>query len=180
MTATVSPAISITPCESSQISGFGYDTASQTLAVQFHGRGATPGSIYHYAKVPPEVFAEFQASESKVKFFGSKIRGVFEYEKQPDANGIVFGLPQAQEPKYTTATKDGRITNRATGKPIPDDEPVFILRAKDHLATAALQAYLERIDDLEHATEVQKRIDAFDDFAAAHPERMSWPNTAAA
>lgn len=172
--------ITLTPCESSQVAGFGYDEETRTLAVQFPGRGATPGSIYHYSDVPPEVFAEFQASESKGKFFGSKVRGHFSYEKQPDANGTVFGLTQAQEPKYTTATKDGRIVNRATGKPIPDDEPVFILRAKDYLATAALQAYLDQIEDPEHAAAVQKRIDAFDDFAEANPERMAQPDTAAA
>lgn len=174
-------AITITPCESSQISGFGYDESTQTLAIQFPGRGVTPGSVYHYAAVPPGVFAEFKASESKGKFFGSQIRGRYDYEKQPDANGIVFGLPQAQEPKYTVSQKDGRIVNRATGKPIPDDEPVFILRAKDMLASAALLAYLDEIGaDPEHAAAVQKRIDAFDAFAAAHPERMSFPNTAAA
>lgn len=174
------PIIAITPCESSQVAGFGYDAETQTLAVQFPGRGATPGSVYHYGAVPPEVFAEFQSSESKGKFFGSKIRGHFGYEKQPDETGTVHGLSQAQEPKYTTATKDGRIVNRATGKPIPDDEPIFILRAKDPLASIALHAYLFHVEDPEHAAAVQKRIDAFDDFAEAHPERMKQPDTAAA
>lgn len=172
--------IALIACESSQVSGFGYDATTQTLAVQFPGRGATPGSIYHYSAVPPEVFADFQAAESKGKFFGSKIRGHFSYEKQPDENGTVFGLSQAQEPKYTTATKDGRIVNRATGKPIPDDEPVFILRGQDFLAAAALQAYLNQIENHEHAAAVQKRIDAFEDFADENPARMKQPDTAAA
>lgn len=174
------PIITITHCESSQVAGFGYDEETRTLAVQFPGRGATPGSIYHYSDVPPEVFAEFQASESKGKFFGSKVRGHFSYEKQPDANGTVFGLTQAQEPKYTTATKDGRIVNRATGKPIPDDEPVFILRAKDVNAIHALQAYLDTLEDEQHAAEVEARMDAFEAFAASNPERMALPDTAAA
>lgn len=180
MSNTTAPRIAITPCESSQITGFGYDAASQTLAIQFPGRGVTPGSVYHYAAVPPTVFAEFQAAESKGKFFGSQIRGRYDYEKQPDANGIVFGLSQAQEPKYTVSQKDGRLVNRATGQPIPDDEPVFILRAKDILATAALQVYLDLIEDPEHAAAVQKRIDAFDNFAEAHPTRIKQPDTAAA
>lgn len=177
---TTAPAITITPCVSSQINGFGYDPGSRTLAVQFPGRGATPGSIYHYANVPAEVFAEFQASDSKGKFFGSRIRSVYEYVKQPDANGIVFGLPQAQEPKYTTGTKDGRITNRATGKPIPDDEPVFILRAKDVNALPALRGYILMLENIGHIAAVDKRIAAFEAFAAAHPERMTTPDTAAA
>ena len=47
--------ITLVACESSQISAFGYDAASRVLAVQFPGRGTTPGSVYHYADVPPEV-----------------------------------------------------------------------------------------------------------------------------
>lgn len=169
--------ISLIAVESSQISAVGYDTNSRTLAVQFPGRGATPGSVYHYSNVPPEVFAEFQAAESKGTFFGKNIRGKFDYEKQPGADGIVFGLQQAQEPKYTVSQKDGRIVNRATGKPIPDDEPIFILRAKDMNATQALHAYWESLDDEAHAAEVEARMEAFDNFAAAHPERMKQPDT---
>lgn len=172
--------IALIACESSQVSGFGYDATTQTLAVQFPGRGATPGSIYHYSAVPPEVFADFQAAESKGKFFGSKIRGHFSYEKQPDENGTVFGLSQDQEPKYTTATKDGRIVTRATGKPIPDDEPVFILRAKDVNALPALRGYVLLLEDDAHITAVHQRIAAFESFAASHPERMEQPDTATA
>lgn len=168
--------IAIIACESSQISGFGYDAESRTLAVQFPGRGVTPGSTYHYANVPPEVFAEFQAAESKGTFFGKNIRGKYDYEKQPGADGIVFGLQQAQEPKYTTSQKDGRIVNRATGKAIPDDEPVFILRAQDVNAVHALMAYLDNLEDEEHAAAVGARMDAFEAFAAQHPERMKTPD----
>jgi hypothetical protein len=172
--------IAMTACASSQISGYGYDAATQTLAISFPGRGAQPDTIYHYFDVPPEVYAALQAAESKGKFFGAEIRTKFRYEKQTDADGIAFGLPLAQEPKYTTGTRDGRIVNRATGKPIPDDEPVFILRAKDVHASAALAAYLRELEEIEHRAAVQARIDAFDAFAAAHPERMKYPDTATA
>jgi hypothetical protein len=40
-----------------------------------------------------------------------------------------------QERKYDAV--DGKIVNRATGKPIPDDEPIVIFRAKDKLAVLA-------------------------------------------
>lgn len=173
--------ISLIACESSQISGFGYDDHSRTLAVQFRASGGKPGNVYRYRNVPAEVFAAFQASDSKGKFFGSQIKGKYEFEKQPDPEtGIVFGLPQAQEPKYTTATVSGRLTNRATGKPIPDDEPVFILRAKDVNALHALRGYVLMLEDDAHITAVHQRIEAFEAFAAAHPERMKQPDTAPA
>ncbi len=175
--------IALTACASSQISGYGYNAESQTLALSFPGRGATPDVVYHYFDFPAEAWADFQAAESKGKFFGAHIKGKFAYEKQPDAEGIVFGLAQAQEPKYTVSQRDGRIVNRATGKPIPDDEPVFILRAKDVHATAALHAYLSAITAVTepaHVIEVQRRIDAFDAFAEAHPDLVKQPDTAAA
>lgn len=174
-------AITLIHVESSQISGIGYDAASRTLAIQFPGRGPAEGTTYHYFDVPAEVYEAFISAESIGKYFGAHIKGKFSYEKQPGADGVAFGLPLAQEPKYTVGTRDGRICNRATGKPIPDDEPVFILRAKDVHASAALAAYLEEVfNDPEHAEAVQARIDAFDAFAAAHPERMKHPDTASA
>ena len=179
----MSTTIEMIPCDSSQIEAFGYDADTQTLAIRFPGRGATPGSVYHYAEVPQHVFDAMNGAESKGKFFGSQIRGHFEYEKQPDANGIVFGLTTAQEPKYTVSQKDGRLVNRATGKPIPDDEPVFVLRAQDVKAIYALQAYLSHVagsGDIRHVSVVNARIANFIDFANAHPERMKTPDTAAA
>ncbi|MCQ9378838.1 KTSC domain-containing protein [Methyloversatilis sp. XJ19-49] len=172
--------IEMIPCDSSQIEAFGYDAESQILAIRFPGRGATPGSVYHYADVPANVFEAMSGAESKGKFFGGQIRGHYAYEKQPDANGVVFGLTTKQEPKYTTATKDGRLVNRATGKAIPDDEPVFVLRAQDALALPALEAYAALVSDHTHAHAVEQRIDAFIKFADAHPERTKLPDTAAA
>lgn len=175
--------IALTACASSQISGHGYDAESKTLALSFPGRAATPDVVYHYFDFPAEQYEQFLAAESKGKFFGAHIKGKFAYEKQPDADGIAFGLPLAQEPKYTVGTRDGRIVNRATGKPIPDQEPIFILRAKDVHATAALAAYLSAITAVTepaHVIEVQRRIDAFDAFAEAQPDLVKQPDTAAA
>ncbi|WP_430434776.1 KTSC domain-containing protein [Methyloversatilis sp.] len=179
----MSTTIEMIECASSQIEAFGYDAETQTLAIRFPGRGATPGSVYHYADVPAHVFERMSAAESKGKFFGSQIRGHYAYEKQPDANGVVFGLTRAQCPKYTISQKDGRLVNRATGKPIPDDEPVFVLRAQDVLAIHALQDYQSRVyasGDFGQAGAVSLRIADFIDFANAHPERMKSPDTAAA
>ena len=67
------PAIAITPCESSRIHGYGYDAATQTLALQFKSKGG-PGSIYHYAGVPAPVFSDLQKAESLGRFFGEVIQ----------------------------------------------------------------------------------------------------------
>jgi hypothetical protein len=80
-----------------------------------------------------------------------------------------------QEPKYDA--RNGRIVNRQTGEPIPDDEPVFIFRAKDQRALTALTAYYAAITDPEHAKAVAARIEAFKAFAHAHPGRMQEPDT---
>lgn len=177
------PNITYHPCDSSQIHSFGYDQASQTLGVKFPVRGKdiaedTPPTVYHYFGVPPDVFASFQAAESKGSFFGKNIRGVFAYAKQTDANGIVFGLTLDQCPKYTVSQKDGRIVNRATGKPIPDDEPVFILRASDANALEAMYRYHEVCANMSHEESVLNRIEAFDGFSERHPERMKEPDSA--
>lgn len=172
------PAIPMIECESSQIAAFGYDATSQTLAVRFPGRGVKPGDVYHYAGVPAEVFADMQAAESKGKFFGSHIRGRFDYTKQAGADGVVFGLQQAQEPKFTTSSKDGRIVNRETGKPIPDDEPVFVLRAQDVHALHALRTYAAQLGGAPHLDAVIQRVLAFEAFATANPGRMKLPDTA--
>ncbi|WP_291141858.1 KTSC domain-containing protein [Hydrogenophaga sp.] len=175
------PAITLSPCESSQIVAFGYDPATQTLAIQFPGRGVKAGDTYHYAEVPPKVYQDMVDAESKGKFFGSQIRGRYAYAKQPDPEtGIAFGLATAQEPKYTCATATGRLTVRATGKPIPDDEPVFVLRAQDVHAVNALLGYSVLLDNPEHRAAVEQRIKDFEAFRDANPDRMKFPDTAAA
>ena len=87
------PNITLVPCESSQIAATAYDAESKTLAIQFKAKGGGAGNIYHYSNVPPELAAEFDKAESKGKFFGSRIKGWFDYEKieperdEPDSLG---------------------------------------------------------------------------------------------
>ena len=177
MTTNPPASIELTPCESSQIAAFGYDVDTKTLAIQFPGRGVKPGDTYHYADVPADVFHLMVAAESKGKFFGSNIRGRYLYIKLPDpVTGITFGLTLAQESKYTCSQKDGRLVNRSTGKPIPDDEPVFVLRAQDIHAVPLLHAYLSIVKEPDQASAVAKRIAAFQDFALTHADRMKEPD----
>ena len=88
------------------------------------------------------------------------------------------GLPLNQEPKYTV---DGdSIVNRASGQRIPADEPVFIMRARDRFAAAAIYNYALDCPPGPHREAVLKRFDDFSSFAQQQPARMSEPDTAAA
>jgi hypothetical protein len=86
------------------------------------------------------------------------------------------GLPVSQEPKYTVL--GGRLINRATGKPIPDDEPVFVLRAKDRNAVHMIMHYRSMcLGNVEHYHAVDARVGHFLRFAEQHPLRMKSPDT---
>lgn len=69
----------IEPVEgSSNVTGFGYDPASRTLAVRF------ASGIYHYTDVPPDVVEQLRAADSKGRFVASQIRGVFDAARVDD------------------------------------------------------------------------------------------------
>lgn len=72
------PEIKMCPCVSSQISEYGFDEATKTLAIKFkHG-----GSVYHYDNVPTEVYTELCGAGSKGAFFGKRIKhGGFNFTK---------------------------------------------------------------------------------------------------
>lgn len=76
------PVIALTPIESSQLEAIGHDPATNTLAIQFKGRGDAPGSIYHYQNFTAHNYAEFLAAESKGSHFKKTIK--------PDVEGFPF------------------------------------------------------------------------------------------
>lgn len=80
-----------------------------------------------------------------------------------------------QDPKYSFAA--GGVWNRQSGEQIPLDEPVFVFRARDRKAVARLIEYAEQVDNPEHQRAVFERVEDFNGFAAAHPERMKEPDT---
>jgi len=89
-------------------------------------------------------------------------------------------MKQSQEPKYEIV--NGRLVSRKDHEAIPDDEPVFILRARDGLSVSALIAYFEQISmsnrlphDM-HTDAVAGRINDFQRFANEHPARMKYPS----
>lgn len=58
---------------SAAMKAYGYDLATQTLAVQF---GPTD-KVTHFQGVPPDVAAEFDAAESKGKAWHALIKGKY-------------------------------------------------------------------------------------------------------
>lgn len=85
-------------------------------------------------------------------------------------------MKTSQDSPYTI--RDGRIIDRATGEAIPDDEPIFILRAKDRRALTALIAYYAAHQP-GRAKAIEARIEEFKAFARAHPQRMQEPDAEA-
>lgn len=88
-----------------------------------------------------------------------------------------------QEPKYDV-TDQGQIVNRVSGQPIPDDEPVFIFRARDLFAASALNAYLRalcaadsEVVGHDHRHAIRTRVRDFERFALQNPDRMKVPDT---
>jgi hypothetical protein len=80
-----------------------------------------------------------------------------------------------QEPKYDAI--DGKIVNRVSGQAIPDDEPVFVIRARDRHALMALRFYRDLCQDTGHIDFVEKRIVQFSNFKLNHPDRMKEPDS---
>ena len=80
-----------------------------------------------------------------------------------------------QERKYDAV--DGKIVNRATGKPIPDDEPIIIFRAKDPYAVMAMADYVEYCQNDLHKKVIVGRIRDFLQFARKNPDRMKEPDS---
>jgi len=69
--------IPIFEMESSNLKATGYDKATLTLRVQFKSSNV----LYDYKGVSSELFNEFMQSESKGRFFFTRIKGKFEFEK---------------------------------------------------------------------------------------------------
>ena len=81
-----------------------------------------------------------------------------------------------QSPKYDVNRK-GRLVNRTSGEVIPDDEPVFIFRARDRWAIDVLLHYQGLCEDRDHRLDVERRIEEFDRFQDEHADRMKEPDT---
>lgn len=83
-------------------------------------------------------------------------------------------LSATQDPKYVI--KGGHILNAHTYEPIPKEEPIFILRAKDIHALPMLLNYASHCK-AEHIDAVKEQIAIFMKFSEQHPEVMKEPDT---
>jgi hypothetical protein len=78
------------------------------------------------------------------------------------------------------AIRGNRLVKVSSGEPIPEDEPVFIMRGRDHLALEALRYYrqLSVADNCNdyHFGLLDAQIEKFRAFAREHPEMMKQPS----
>ena len=82
---------------------------------------------------------------------------------------------KTQDPKYIII--DGALANASTREFIPEDEPIFILRAKDICALPTILQYAGFVNNEEHKRAVNKRVTEFHNFSANNPDRMHMPDT---
>ncbi|MFH0810919.1 MAG: KTSC domain-containing protein [Pseudomonadota bacterium] len=61
---------------SSSISSIGYDSASETLEVEFQN-----GSVYQYYNVGQTIYDQIMIAPSKGQFLNSQIRNAFPYSR---------------------------------------------------------------------------------------------------
>ena len=81
-----------------------------------------------------------------------------------------------QDPKYGI-NEYGQICNLETGVPIPPDEPIFILRAKDILAEQTIGYYRTMISESNHIDAIEHRCADFRRFRNNNPGKMRAPDT---
>lgn len=80
------PSINLTPCKSSQVHAYGFDAATNTLAMQFKQGKDRLSAVYHYS-ITPELFTALNGAESKGKFFGAHIKALDCVKLVPDDDG---------------------------------------------------------------------------------------------
>lgn len=75
------PNITLTPCQSSNLLAHGYDTETQTLALQFKT------GVYHYPEVPAAIYDGLKEAESVGSYVAKAIRPNFKGELRKPAIG---------------------------------------------------------------------------------------------
>ena len=76
-----------------------------------------------------------------------------------------------QDPKYMIV--GGILYHRQGNYPIPANEPVMILRGKDPVAIAAIEAYIAAHTCEDHKDSAHERLMSFRDYQREHPERVN-------
>lgn len=86
-----------------------------------------------------------------------------------------MSLPKGQESKYDVY--EGKIVNRATGVPIPDDEPIIIFRAQDLKLEAILTIYQELVTDEHHKQVIDRKYRDVLDWQLKNRHRVKEPDS---
>lgn len=119
----------MTPCTSSLISAFEYDHEAEMLTIVFR----TNNEVRHYTGFAPETFWEFEASDSKGKFFNSYIKAKYEVLKSGKVSDEQLASALADAPAETvpvvevpvqTAAPDLGITDADIAAADPEYSPV--------------------------------------------------------
>lgn len=76
--------VDLQPCESSNLEAYGYDEATQTLAIKFkQDPKVQPHKVHHYLAVPPDVYEGLKSASSVGRYFISEIRSAYSYVTHP-------------------------------------------------------------------------------------------------
>lgn len=89
--------------------------------------------------------------------------------------GCQHAMHKTQDPKY--GIRDNKLCVMATGEFIPDNEPVFMFRAKDNNAEAAIAFYRTLCSNKNHRAVIGCRISGFNDFKLDNQNLMKEPDT---
>jgi hypothetical protein len=159
----------MTTCDSSLIQAYEYDDSAWILTLVFKSNG----DVRTYPDFPPELFSEFEASDSKGKFYNAKIKGHFkdvlkvgrvtpeevaeEAAKTEAAEAIVDAQPAREEIDLGITDEDIRRVDPnwkpLTGDPsvalaepeiLTPDQAVAVIAPKS-AATDALVSRLHRL-----------------------------------
>lgn len=98
---------------SSSIASYVYNDVKETLKIEFIG-----GARYKYFGVDLQTFQELEETESVGKFFASRIKDKFEFEKEDGMKGGTANLPK---PWKFPKSKD---SPNKTDWPFPEEEKV--------------------------------------------------------
>jgi hypothetical protein len=100
--------ISLFPVQSSMIAAAGYDSRAHVLVVLYN-----TGKAYEYHYVPPDIFWELMAAESKGRFMNREVLGRFPYRVFHGWN-----LQEDDDLQYGRRASRERIPERRSRYPV--------------------------------------------------------------
>jgi hypothetical protein len=112
------------------------------------------------------------------KVAGKRLDSLIHFPSLNIAEGMNVILFRDIDGKFATTT-NGAIVKKSNGEVLPDDEPLFLFRARDNHAIQVLQYYFDLCEqDKGSDWQIEKMAEPMADFmqfAKDHPERMKTP-----